>query len=137
MAIHYMDGGPFETATPTGTCALVLGYEPETKKFAAILMEDGRGTGCRFWHRSMFTPPPPIPAAARKPQVGEVWSSQTGKQSFFIVAAEGANDQFLIVAADGEVCWRSRCNLIRRATPEEAEPFRPILEGLKRSLGEA
>lgn len=134
MEFHYMDGGPFETvSTGDRRGAKVLGYDAKAKTFLAL-----RLTGETFWGTAAnFDQPPPIPAAARKPQAGEVWSSRTGKQSFFIVAAERADDQLLIVAADGEVSWWNRCNLTRPATPEEAEPFRPILEGLKRSLGEA
>lgn len=137
--IHYLDGGPFETATPTGACALVLGYDPEAQKFAAILMEDGRGTDCRFWHGSMFTPPPPIPAAARKPQIGEVWLMQGSTTpepvARLILAADSAG--YNALTPDAYPVWYDADWALRPATPAESEPFRPMLEGLKRSLGDS
>lgn len=137
--IYYMDGGPFETTTPTGASALVLGYDPEARKFAAVLVENGACTECRFWHGSMFTPPPPIPAAARKPQAGEVWLMQGStmrKAVVRLILATGSVG-YKALTPDAYPVWYDADWALRPATPAESEPFRPIFEGLERSLGES
>ena len=76
MTLHYMDGGePFgTTAVNSGAVYAVLCYELNTGTFFAV-----RPTGETFWGTAAcFDPPPPVPAAARKPEVGEVWIINPG-----------------------------------------------------------
>lgn len=131
MEIYYMDGGPFETGgVNSGKGIKVLGYDPGTSTFLAL-----RLTGETFWGSAAnFDPPPPIPAAARKPQIGEVWMIRLDVP--VLIACEDRRGSLLGVYLAGESCWRCREEFLRPATPAEAEPFRPIFEGLKRSLGE-
>jgi hypothetical protein len=79
---------------------------------------------------------PPIPAAARKPRVGEVWVTKGGYVTlltahnvalrYWDTFSVGENGNFRV----------DPTRLVRPATPEEAEPFRPFMEVLMRSLGE-
>ena len=80
---------------------------------------------------------PPIPAAARKPRVGEVWMVDLGgaEHAPRLVAAN-MDDAFFAISCLGHFKRRQASDFARPATPEEAEPFRDLLDGLKRSLGE-
>lgn len=133
MTLHYMDGGPFETkAVNSGGAYAVLCYELNTSTFLAV-----RPTGETFWGTAAcFDPPPPIPAAARKPKVGEVWI--VGDEAVLLVRWAPERGNWLTSGKNVETgpVYLHPNRLDRPATPEEAEPFRPLLEGLKRSLGE-
>lgn len=82
-------------------------------------------------------PRPPIPEAAKpKPKVGEVWIAFGGIALFPVVRDE-ASGRFLCAVEGGPLFgWYSGASMCRPATPEEAEPFRQLLENLKASLGE-
>lgn len=139
MTIHYLDGGPFETKTPSGSLALVLGYDDEAKLFVYAYPGDAFPLGFIAGKREAcdFDPPPPIPAAARKPQLGEVWMHKNGKALFLFSPDANTAGAWYVMRPDATHSWCERYELTRPATPEEADPFRPIFEGLKRSLGEA
>jgi len=100
-----------------------------------------RATGSVTWTAAdHLNPPPPIPAAARKPKVGEVWMCDDGDHvagAAMIIRWCDVRQSFCAVrAATGLPAWIFPDYLTRPATPQESEPFRPLLEGLKRSLGE-
>jgi hypothetical protein len=131
MTLHYMDGGePFgTTAVNSGAVCAVLCYELNTGTFLAV-----RLTGETFWGTAAcFDPPPPIPTAARKPKVGEVW--MLFGEPVLLVSWDNAAWRIIFPNLVGRAVV-SPDNIDRPATPEEAEPFRPLLEGLKASLGE-
>jgi len=83
---------------------------------------------------SRFDPSPPIPAAARKPKVGEIWISFG--EPILLVSWNEDNWRILFPCHAGSAIV-SRDSLVRPATPEEAEPFRELFDGLKASFGEA
>jgi len=96
-----------------------------------------RANGSTTWSAAdWLTPPPPIPAAARKPKMGEVWMCDGVPLLLVRWAPERGN--WLTSGKDVETgpVYLHPNRLARPATPEEAEPFRPLLEGLKASLGE-
>lgn len=134
--IHYMDNGPFETTRLRDLArVLVLAYSTESQHFVYVLKESelfhaGSASADRF------DPPPPIPAAVRKPQVGEVWVNRD-RVALFLFSPDNSNaGAWYVMRADATHSWCAGHELCRPATPEEAEPFRPILDGLERSLGE-
>lgn len=133
MDFFYLDGGPFETASITGRVVFVVAYDAARNMFLAAPLD-----GNPFWNsRVAFDPQPPIPAAARKPQVGEVWIHKDGQPRFLFLPDTNIAGAWFVVSPDGACRWCEGYKVYRPATPEEAEPFRPLLEGLKRSLGEA
>lgn len=133
MTIHYMDGGPFETILSTRVKPVrVIAYDSRFDRFIASYTGDGQAFEAPSHY---FYPPPPKPAAARKPRVGEVWRYKDGTDYF--LAAEDIDGCLLGVMADlSSSRWFGPGDLIRPATPEESAPFRQLLDGLKRSLGE-
>lgn len=134
MTIHYMDGGPFETTSITGRVVFIVAYDAARNMFLAAPLG-----GKPFWNSHVaFDPTPPIPAAARKPQVGEVWIGKgPGAPAIFLAFIDEDDESFLsILSTDNSWNWYFPDDFARPATPAESEPFRPILEGLKRSLGE-
>lgn len=140
--IHYMDGGPFETVRiANGSSCVVLAYDDEIKAF--IYSYPGRNVPIGFLAGRLdacgFNPPPPIPAAARKPQIGEVWIMQTApsKKHVARLIIRPSSTGYDTFTPDMCLDWYSCDWVLRPATPAESEPFRPILEGLKRSLGES
>lgn len=117
---------PFECSCH-GDKGVVVAYENGTFLFVGV-------TGFPKWAPpERLCPPPPVPAAARKPKVGEVWVSfgepvllASWKDGIWRIVFPGHAGSALV----------SPDNLTRPATPEEAEPFRPLLDGLMASLGE-
>lgn len=131
MELYYVDGGPFETTSLTGRGVFIVAYDAARNEFLAAPPD-----GNPFWNSCLaFDPPPPIPAAARKPQVGEVWVFLGERVEVVrLVLGNGAAGWLTTTNAGTIVAYE----IARRpATPEEAEPYRPMLDGLKRSLGEA
>lgn len=86
---------------------------------------------------SRFDPPPPVPVAARRPKVGEVWMRSHWATPALLIYHDGRSPgNWATSTAEGGLGTCIDDWLTRPATPEEAEPFRPLLEGLKASLGE-
>lgn len=80
---------------------------------------------------------PPIPAAARKPKVGEVWVFKgSGDEHFTRLVIKDRGDTVCAVSGNGHFKVWSVRDIIRPATPEEAEPFRELMNGLMLALGE-
>ena len=133
MTIYSIDP-PWESSCEGGRETVrVIAYNDDDEEFIA-LYDNGQPFGLRAMG---FTPPPPIPAAARKPQAGEVWWCDGEAVLFMEPAEPGVHCRIfrpLFGVLKHELVHRG--DLERPATPEEAEPFRPLLEGLKRSLGE-
>ena len=104
-------------------------------------------TGCFVWCRqdknlelaacaAQLDPPPPIPAAARQPKIGEVWMWR-GYPAVVYGHSEAMTHWYVISKyAPGVHAVPAGEDGFRPATPEEAELFRFLLDGLKRSLGE-
>lgn len=139
MEIHYMDGGPFETSRKGESApVVVLAYDSESRHFLyvytkTVLFHAGSASADRF------DPPPPIPAAAREPQSGEVWVMQAAVSQKHVarLIIRPSSTGYDTFTPEMDLDWYSSDWIVRPATPEEAEPFRRIMDGLKRSLGEA
>lgn len=119
---------PFETAL-YGDAGHAVAYRNGGVLFV-------RFSGSTTWAApEYFTPPPPIPAAARKPKVGEVWI--VGGEAVLLASwSERISHWRVWFPGHGIHSLVQPGEFTRPATPEEAEPFRPLLEGLKASLGE-
>ena len=133
MTVYLLDE-PFETKLRTGEeTVTVTAYDDGTNHFW-FGKPGGWQAGVAV--RGSFGPPPPIPAAARKPKVGEVWVTKGGHVTlltahnvalrYWDTFSVGENGNFRV----------DPTRLVRPATPKEAEPFRPFMEVLMRSLGE-
>jgi hypothetical protein len=144
MTVYLLDE-PFETKVGNvKKPVVVVAYDSETGHFWFGRSND--------WHCGsaivgFFNPPPPIPAAARKPRVGEVWMVRTSEGALAPrMVRIVATDSIYALKSNGDdaTCSRLRMGFsmwsgekyVRPATPEEAEPFRELMEGLMRSLGE-
>lgn len=127
--IHLMNK-PFETDFGRQPVK-VLAYDAKADRFVAAFSGDGT---LFYSSQEDFTPPPPVPAAALSPKVGEIW------------VINGWAHLLIRKLHDSFYCLESSCSKVARyrvtgidarpATPEEAEPFQELLEGLKASLGE-
>ena len=135
--IYLMDE-PFKTRLTTldVNCEVtVVAYCP--LRACPFLTIDQAAGGFSYWMKGKdFDPQPPTPAAARKPQVGEVWLTQYDDQVLLLTEDQANKSWFNVYAADGIAGIAHIDILTRPATPEESKPFRPILDGLKRSLGD-
>lgn len=124
--IYLMDG-PFE-CRHCGDCGHVVAYRKGRFLFV------GQSGWASWGNADNFTPPPPIPAAALSPKVGEIW------------VINGWPHLLIRKLHDNFYCLEPSCGKVARyrvtgigarpATPEEAEPFRPLFEGLKAHLEE-
>lgn len=139
MTIHYMDGGPFEAAHRYWADPVrVIAYNSKNGEFIYVTNGDGHVLSELAHH---FDPPPPIPAAARKPKVGEVW--MLNGEAMLLVGVRNEKTAkpaiFWLVDDSGFPCGPRSVPVgdDRPATPEEAELFRELLKNLKRSLAEA
>lgn len=137
MTIYSIDP-PFETnAVARETTVAVTAYDTETRHFWFGMPG---GWQCGTAIGGMFNPPPPIPVAARKPRVGEVWMFDDGPANPFPrlarLVVKDTGDTLFAIACDGYFKKWTRCQCIRPATLDEAEPFRELMEGLMRAFGE-
>lgn len=126
---------PSETRQP-GTQSRecqVVAYDGADRMFLVVT------GGVGVWlYSDWLDPPPPIPAAARKPEIGEVWMVRTSEGTLAPrMVRVVTNGIIYALKRNGDAASWSGEKYVRPATPEEAEPFRRIMDGLKRSLGEA
>jgi len=133
MIVYSIDP-PFETnAVARETTVTVTAYDTETRHFWFGLPG---GWQCGTAIGGLFNPPPPIPVAARKPQVGEVWVGPS-TPAFLVLAIHDESRIFGWCRYGCDITIHGfNARDYRPATPEEAEPFRPFMEVLMRSLGE-
>lgn len=129
---------PFKTRHDRhGVDLFVVAYNDKTGRFTYCFDKSVLDGSARA---EDLNPPPPIPAAARKPRVGEVWWWSAGQGAVLVLASALPEYRWTIMPPT--LCGAMFMSeseaeeLTRPATPEEAEPFRPLLDGLKRSLGE-
>ena len=119
---------PFQTLY-RGKQAEVVAYRTERVFcWLTILSEND----LLYWSKSdHLDPVPPIPPVAMKPEIGEVWISES--LGAFLLLRRDNNDEFWrVVSTDGLNCkWISSDRLSRIATTEETKPFRKILLGLE------
>jgi len=134
MTVYLLDE-PFETKVGTGEeTVTVTAYDDGTNHFW-FGKPGGWQAGVAV--RGSFDPPPPIPAAARKPKVGEVWVFNIGGvEPGARLVIKDRGDTVCAVSGNGHFKVWSVRDIIRPATPEEAEPFRELMNGLMLALGE-